>query len=112
LFFERIDYSFFLILLPRVIHDLTAFAFYMVHDANRNAGSRSPNLIYRFLRFSRISPAVLGPLLALGIALPITLQSSQQVGLQIIFVLASTHYLTETVTWRRGTPHRLQISVR
>ena len=67
LFFLATDYKFFVIAVPRLVHDLTAFYIYSTHDQNRNIG-KTKNVIYRALSFLRIPPIVLCPILAIVLA--------------------------------------------
>lgn len=62
------DYSFFVIAIPRIIHDLTAFIIYSVHDQNRNQHEYKNN-IYRALRFIPLKPLLLCSLLAMVVAM-------------------------------------------
>ena len=63
----ELNYSFFAIVIPRVIHDVTAFAVYSVHDRNRNLTVRH-NGFYRLLGFLRLSPVILCVLLAITVS--------------------------------------------
>ena len=57
-------YPFLAILLPRIVHDVTAFIFYVVHDRNRNRGA-SHNVLIRAFSFTRL------PVVALALLLPL-----------------------------------------
>jgi len=61
------EYSFFVILIPRFVHDITAFMIYSVHDQNRNR-EVAHNYIYKYLRFLPLSPLLLCPILAILVA--------------------------------------------
>lgn len=58
-----LEYSFFVILIPRLIHDVTAFIIYSTHDHNRNLDT-AHNYVYRFLSFIPLPIVLLCPLLA------------------------------------------------
>jgi hypothetical protein len=60
-------YQFFVIAIPRFVHDLTAFIIYSTHDQNRNRQVRR-NYIYRWLKFIPIPVMFLCPLLAIALA--------------------------------------------
>ena len=62
-----LEYSFLVILIPRFIHDITAFIIYSVHDHNRNA-TQTHNYIYRALSFIPLTPLLLCPILAIVLA--------------------------------------------
>lgn len=104
------DYSFCALLIPRIVHDLTAFYFYSVHDHNRNM-TYQHNLLYRWFSFTRIPVAVLCPLLACLILLPFNFDPKP--GWFWVFspIISMSHFYLESVTWKYGTPHRQQISL-
>ena len=61
------EYSVFVVLIPRFVHDLTAFIIYSVHDHNRNRESQH-NFIYKALSFLPFAPVILCPLIAIVLA--------------------------------------------
>lgn len=60
-------YDLFVIVIPRFLHDLTAFMIYSVHDQNRNLEQRK-NWVYRTLSFIPVTPLFLCPILAVVLA--------------------------------------------
>lgn len=62
-----LGYSFFAIAIPRLIHDITAFTVYSVHDQNRNI-VKPHNYIYKKLAFIGLPPLILCVLLAIVVA--------------------------------------------
>ncbi len=60
-------YGFFVIAIPRFVHDITAFIIYSTHDQNRNR-DKVRNYIYRALKFIPIPVLFLCPILAMVIA--------------------------------------------
>lgn len=54
----QLDYGFFAIVIPRVVHDITAFMVYSVHDHNRNSNTKH-NYIYKLKFLKGISPLLL-----------------------------------------------------
>ncbi|MCY4044976.1 MAG: hypothetical protein OXE99_07840 [Cellvibrionales bacterium] len=117
--FMMMDYTVFVILIPRFIHDLTAFIIYSTHDRNRNLTDK-PNLLYRYMQWLPLSPLILCPLLAIAIANGIE-QSTQwvdsqlsvaglppflQISVQIIFIASFMHYYIESFVWKRESIHR------
>lgn len=60
-------YDLFVLMIPRFVHDLTAFIIYSTHDHNRNLEVKH-NYIYRFLSFIPLPPLLLCPLLAIAAA--------------------------------------------
>jgi hypothetical protein len=107
----ELGYTVFVILMPRVIHDLTAFAVYITHDSNRNR-DRPRNLLYRMTRFTRLPPGILLPLLALGIAYAMTSHQDLAAVNMAIIAITLLHYYIEGFIWRGPNPHRSQIAFR
>ncbi len=61
------QYSVFVVVIPRFVHDVTAFIIYSVHDQNRNREVQH-NYIYKALSFIPLAPVILCPLLAIALA--------------------------------------------
>ncbi len=119
-------YFFLAILGPRLVHDLTAFAFYVAHDVNRH-GDKPQNLLYRaasklglgifwvcpgvavlltylIARFADpLADHVLTPVL--GYDLPYA------ASFVIVGYLGMLHYYTEVFTWKQGSPYRQHVSM-
>jgi hypothetical protein len=100
-------YSFFLILIPRVIHDLSAFCFYVTHDLNRNR-TEVPNLIYRAFISVGIPIWMLSPVVAVAVAFPLTCLYLRGVAWAYRAAIALTllHYYTDGFVWKNGSPQR------
>lgn len=114
-------YFFLAVLGPRLVHDLTAFTFYVAHDVNRH-GVEAQNLLYRLARKLRLNVFWVCPVVAvlltyligrladpimhlLGYNLP------QSAGFLIVGYLGLLHYYTEAYTWQRGSPYRRYIAL-
>lgn len=119
-------YSFLAILSPRLVHDLTAFTFYVVHDVNRHS-EEPQNLLYRLasklgLGLFWVCPAiavlltfligryadpladfVMKPVLGHGFEYPVSFL--------IVGYLGLLHYYTEVFTWRHGSPYREHVAL-
>lgn len=110
--FFAFGYPFFIILIGRVIHDLTAFGYYVVHNYNRN-WDQPRNLIFRLIPSSnRIFFLVLTPLAAMLAAYP--LWDMRDVSSWTGVVVASViffHYYTEAFSWRKGAVHRAYVRI-
>ena len=93
-------------LMPRVIHDLTAYWIYMVHDENRNADTlRNP--VYALPAKIGIGPAWLCVPLSFVLAyLMLEIAEGFHLFNFLIIVLNFLHYYIEGYIWKRGTPHR------
>jgi hypothetical protein len=119
-------YSFLAILAPRLVHDVTAFAFYVVHDVNRH-GAKPQNLLYRVasklgLGIVWVCPAVavlltfligkyVDPVAQLVVTPLLGHQLPYSASFLIVGYLALLHYYTEAFTWRKGSPYRQHVAV-
>jgi len=107
-----IGYPFFLVLIPRFIHDATAFTIYAAHDHNRNLTAHH-NVIYRAFKPLHISPVILCLPLAVALAWYFTAyQYDSPVVMYCLVVFMLLHYHMEGHMWKRGTPHRQNVSFR
>jgi len=106
----RSGYFFFAVLGPRVIHDVTAFGFYVVHDENRRRDGK-PNPLLGIV--SRIPFVGALPALVLTPAIAVLVAAVMRSVAAAAFVNFVTlfHYWTERYTWRKGTPHRASVSL-
>jgi hypothetical protein len=98
---------FYLILMPRVVHDLSAFLIYIAHNRDRN---RTPqrNFMSLLRRTLPLPEIVLTPLA--GIAMTILVTSLLQSHMMVLLsFLALFHYHWEAVMWRGQAPHRQHI---
>lgn len=101
-----LGYGLMAMLVPRIIHDLTAFWIYMVHDQNRNA-DRVRNPVYAIPHKFGISPAWFCIPLSLGISYVLMEVFGNLYLVSLIVVsLNFMHYYMEGHMWKRGTPHR------
>lgn len=103
-----LGYPVFSILLPRLVHDASAFVFYIAHDHNRNYDSIK-NGLYRLLSALRLPVTVAGPVLAFGANLLLISVSKLYFNPFFYAPVTMIHYYTERVVWRRNTPHRQAI---
>ena len=108
---NELGYTLFVVLIPRVIHDITAFTVYITHDSNRNRGEPK-NAVYRAARFTRLPPIVLLPLLSIGIAYVLTINERYALAAIVITTITLLHYYFEGFIWRGPNPHRQQCSFR
>jgi hypothetical protein len=87
-------YPFLAVICPRIVHDVTAFAFYAVHNQNRSSAPGRRALW-------------LTPLVAIAVALPFTLTRDHSAAVTSVCLgLELFHFFTESFTWKRGTLHR------
>jgi hypothetical protein len=108
---NELGYTLFVIFIPRIIHDITAFSVYITHDTNRNRGEPR-NAVYRVARFTRLPPLVLLPLLSIGIAYVLTINERYALAAIVISTITFLHYYFEGFIWRGPNPHRQHCSFR
>lgn len=109
LLINHIGYTLFVILIPRVIHDLTAYTVYITHDRNRNR--QGPvNLLYRLTGFGRVPPLLLLPALSIAIAFVLTSHQHYPAISIAILTVSFLHYYFEGFIWRGPNPHRHYVS--
>ena len=117
-------YYFLAILMPRLVHDITAYSFYVSHDVNRH-GASPQNGLFRLAAHGHVPVAVVLPVLSFLLTYLLqvhgdaavnwllqTLFSTQiykAVTLGLIGYLALMHYYTEAFVWAAGSPLRRYI---
>lgn len=115
------QYYFLAILVPRLVHDATAYVFYVTHDYNRH-GRQARNFVYRWTHALNIPVLLVLPLLSFGLALLLhqygdaaiefitefffDVEIRKVVSLGVIGYLALMHYYTESFTWKNDSPYR------
>lgn len=124
LYFYDQQYYFLAILVPRLVHDMTAYLFYISHDYNKHRPAPQ-NGLYRLAGRCRVPVVVVLP--ALSFLLTYLLQAYgddwvnlitrtlfgtevyKAVTLGVIGYLALMHYYTEAFIWTAGSPLRRYI---
>ena len=101
----------FSVLIPRIVHDTTAFTFYINHDYNRNRVS-TRNFIYRHTNKLCVPVPLACPLLALGVNGLLIGFTNMSVNPFFYAPITMIHYYTERLIWRRGTIHRKSVFIR
>ncbi|MDD5319676.1 MAG: hypothetical protein PHD43_03490 [Methylococcales bacterium] len=115
------QYYFLAILTPRLVHDATAYIFYVTHDYNRHR-QHPQNFIYRCAARCHVPIFIVLPVCSFmlafalqaygdGIVNAITefffgVQIRKAVTLGLLGYLALMHYYTEAFTWKQGSPYR------
>jgi len=116
-----LGYPFFAVLLPRLVHDITAFTIYVNHDANRSRAGLSSWLYAPIAKLPRLQYVVL-PLAAVGVAAVLERHSDgvvngvlQRIGgfelvepisLGLVGYFGLMHYAFESMTWKGSSPYR------
>ena len=115
------QYYFLAILVPRLVHDTTAYIFYVAHDYNRHYG-HPQNFIYRYAGKFRFSMFLVLPLMSFFLAFVLQqygdyffnvitqylfgMEITKAITLGLLGYLALMHYYTESFTWRGDSPYR------
>lgn len=100
---------FFMILVPRFVHDVTAFFFYVTHNTNRNR-ERPRNLVSRLRLAVDLPESIWTPATGILCTAFVTFVLKEYL-VFILSFLALFHYYWEGVMWKHGSPHRQQIYV-
>jgi hypothetical protein len=106
---------------PRLVHDATAYIFYMTHDYNRHH-TNPQNFIYRYAKRCNIHVFVVLPVCSFFLAFVLQaygdtwiyfltnfffgVEIHKAVTLGFLGYLALMHYYTEAFTWKQGSPYR------
>lgn len=110
-YFILTGYIFFAILAFRVVHDASAFAFYIAHDYNRNIDGYK-NIFYKLLSVVPLPVLVLTPALSILFAYFVrTATNGITIGYGIVILICMSHYYLESVMWKRNAPHRKYVKV-
>lgn len=118
-------YYFMAILVPRFVHDATAYVFYVVHDYNKHA-QMPQNSLYRLAARCNIHVFVVLPVLSFALAFVLQAYGDQWVEtlsryllgkeihnvitLGVLGYLALMHYYMEGLTWQKDSPYRKYIA--
>ncbi len=108
IFYVATGYPILALIVARVIHDLTAYTFYITHDSNRYKSIQT-NIIYRFTSTFRLPIFLASPILSIGLAFIIVKLNSTAV-LSVLTCVFFLHYYIESFIWKKDSIHRMQIS--
>ncbi len=110
-FFIINGYIFFSILAFRFVHDISAFAFYINHDQNRNTED-AHNWLYRIFTKISLPVIILVPSLAFLLAYVMrTFSDGMQLGYSVIIFFGMCHFYLESIMWKRDSIHRKYVKV-
>lgn len=115
------DYYFLAILMPRLVHDATAYIFYITHDYNKHQ-IQPQNWLYRCSHRCKLPVFVVLPVLSVALTFILQIYGNQIVSFftEILFGIETTraisvgligylslmHYYTEAFIWKKGSPLR------
>jgi hypothetical protein len=94
-------YPAFVIIIPRLIHDITAYMIYIAHDHNRNR-DKVRNKVY--VPFVALGMPV--ALLCIPISMGVSYVLMQYAGPACIMSIVFFHYFIEGYVWKKGALHR------
>jgi hypothetical protein len=119
------EYYFFAILIPRLVHDATAYIFYVTHDFNKHFASPQ-NTLYRVAKRFSIPIFLVLPVLSFVLAFLLQaygdmfiewltqtilgIEIHKVITLGVLGYCALMHYYCEGLTWQTGSPYRQFIS--
>lgn len=101
-YFFYTGYIFFAILIPRFIHDVTAFIFYINHDSNRKKLSNS-NILYKYVKNNIFYISFF--LILISVILNYIFTFIEYVLIFLLFI-NYLHYYIESFIWKNNTIHR------
>ncbi len=123
-YFYTQEYYFMAILVPRLVHDATAYVFYVTHDYNKHH-QKPQNLIYKYAKKCNLHIFVILPLFSFVLTYLLQVYGDEMVNtiskfffdteirkaitLSFIGYLSLMHYYTEAFTWQAGSPLRRYI---
>jgi hypothetical protein len=115
------QYSFFAILIPRLVHDATAYIFYISHDFNKHAPAPQ-NALYRLAARCGLPIFLVLPILSFGLAFILQAYGDNVIEILSLYLfgmaipkaitvgllgyLALMHYYSEAFTWKNNSPYR------
>jgi len=119
------QYYFLAILVPRLVHDATAYTFYITHDYNRH-NIQASNLMYKIAAACHIPLVIVLPLCSFSLAFVLQAYGdnfiaqlseflfgsriNKVITLGLLGYLALMHYYTEAFTWKNDSPYRRYIA--
>ncbi len=121
LYFYMQQYYFLAILVPRLIHDATAYIFYITHDYNKHQ-AQPQNWLYQYTARWKLPIFLVLPLLSAALTFFLQMYGNEMVSfitevlfnveinkaitLGLIGYLSLMHYYTEAFIWKQGSPLR------
>ncbi|WP_262964566.1 hypothetical protein [Methylobacter psychrophilus] len=109
------------ILVPRLVHDATAYIFYVTHDYNKHH-QHPQNFLYRYAARCNVHIFIVLPVCSLVLAFFLQaygdnivsvltefffgVEIRKAITLGLLGYLALMHYYTEAITWKGDSPYR------
>ncbi len=124
LYLYSLQYYFLAILIPRLVHDATAYIFYVTHDYNKHH-QQPQNWLYQSAARCNVHVFIVLPLLSFALTFLLQVYGDEWVNivtrylfgseiykaitLGLLGYLALMHYYTEAFLWTAGSPLRRYI---
>jgi hypothetical protein len=115
------QYYFLAILVPRLVHDATAYIFYVIHDYNKHH-THPQNGFYRFAAVLKLPIFLVLPVFTFVLAFVLQaygdgvvnvftqhilgVEFRKVVTVGLLGYLGLLHYYTESITWKQDSPYR------
>ncbi|MEI7993522.1 MAG: hypothetical protein WCH01_01335 [Methylococcaceae bacterium] len=115
------QYFFLAILVPRLVHDATAYIFYVTHDYNKHH-NHPQNFMYRYAARFNVNIFIVLPVCSFILAFVLQaygdhianvitefffdVEIHRVITLGLLGYLALMHYFTEAFTWKQASPYR------
>ncbi len=115
------QYYFLAILVPRLVHDATAYIFYVTHDYNKHH-NHPQNFLYRYAARCNVHIFMVLPVCSFALAFVLQaygdnlvsaltefffgVEIRKAITLGLLGYLALMHYYTEAITWKGESPYR------
>jgi len=123
-YFYSQQYYFLAILIPRLVHDATAYIFYVTHDVNKH-GQQPQNFLYQWAKKIKLNVFVVLPLVSFLLTYVLQvygdawfaaltqfffgMEIRKAITLGLIGYFSLMHYYSEAFTWKHGSPYRQYI---
>lgn len=106
--FMYLDLPFFMLFIPVFVHDITAFAFYINHNQNRNR-TELVNLVSKVRGVLPMPEYLLTPIAGMLLGMLFLFGMGSSLYVYAAAMLNVAHFYLEGVMWKNGTPHRRHI---
>lgn len=115
--FVKLQYHFLALLVPRLVHDISAFSFYSIHDANKNF-PKSKSFLYKTLKLDRfgltkpVLALIITPLVAILCSLPFVLNIQIKEISYFLSGIGFLHFYTESFSWKKDSVQRKYLKIK
>lgn len=103
-------FYFYMILVPVFVHDMTAFSFYINHNANRNNG-KVINFVSRIRNIVAVPELLLTPLAGIVCGTALFFGANKMFYAYVAVFINVMHFYLEGIMWKKGSLHRKSIII-